>query len=73
MVPRAIAHRPRMLYLPRQEQWEENVDSVRLLIDAQQDNIDIDLPFQAVMRSGMIYGLGSASRSGGRSTRAAPA
>jgi hypothetical protein len=58
MVPRAIAHRPRMLYLPRHPRWEENVANVRLLIDAQQDQIDIDLPFQAVMRSGMIYGLG---------------
>jgi hypothetical protein len=57
-VPRAIAHRPRMLYLPRQERWAENVEAVRLLIDSQQDQIDIDLPFQAVMRSGRIYGLG---------------
>jgi hypothetical protein len=58
MVPAAVAHRPRMLYLPRHEQWEHNVQNVRLLIDAQQENIDIDLPFQAVMRSGRIYGLG---------------
>jgi len=58
MVPRAIAQRPRMLYLPREERWAENVASVKLLIDAQQDQIDIDLPFQAVMRSGRIYGLG---------------
>jgi hypothetical protein len=58
MVPRAIAHRPRLLYLPRREIWEENVHNVRLLMDAQQDQIDIDLPFQAVMRSGRIYGLG---------------
>lgn len=58
MVPRAIANRPRMLYLPRDERWELNVQNVRLLIDSQQEQIDIDLPFQAVMRSGMIYGLG---------------
>ena len=58
MVPRSIAHRPNLLYLPRQEQWEDNVANVRMLIDAQQENIDIDLPFQAVMRSGRIYGLG---------------
>jgi hypothetical protein len=59
MVPRAIAQRPRMLYLPRHEQWEENVDSVRLLIDAQQEQIDVELTFQDVMRAGMIYGLGA--------------
>jgi len=58
MVPRAIAHRPKLLYLPRREIWEENVHNVRLMIDAQQDQIDIDLPFQAVMRSGRIYGIG---------------
>lgn len=57
-VPRAIAHRPRMLVLPRHQRWEENVAPMRMLIDAQQDQINIDLPFQAVMRSGMIYGLG---------------
>ena len=56
-VPRAIAHRPRMLYLPREERWRD-VEAIRLLIDSQQDQIDIDLPFQDVMRSGRIYGLG---------------
>lgn len=58
MVPRAIAHRPKLIYLPRREIWEENVHNIRLLIDAQQDQVDIDLPFQSVMRSGRIYGLG---------------
>ena len=58
MVPKSIAHRPKLLYMPREERWEQNVEAVRLLIDAQQENIDIDLPFQAVMRSGRIYGLG---------------
>jgi hypothetical protein len=57
-VPRAIAQRPRMLVLPRHERWQDNVANMRMLIDAQQDQINIDLPFQAVMRSGMIYGLG---------------
>lgn len=58
MVPRAIAHAPRLLYMPREERWEEHVAAIRLLIDSQQQQIDIDLPFQAVMRSGRIYGLG---------------
>ena len=35
MVPRAIAHRPRLIYLPRKEIWEENVHNIRLLVDAQ--------------------------------------
>lgn len=57
-VPAAIAQRPHMLYLPRREKWAENVATVKELIDAQQEQIDIDLPYQAVMRSGRIYGLG---------------
>jgi hypothetical protein len=58
VVPAAISQRPRMLYFPRRQAYAENVANVRVLIDAQQDQIDIDLPFQAVMRSGRIYGLG---------------
>lgn len=58
MVPRAIAQRPRMLILPRDERWEQNVQNVRLMIDAQQEQIDIELRYQDVMRAGMIYGLG---------------
>jgi hypothetical protein len=58
MVPRAIAHRPRMLYLPTDPRWEDGVEAVQMLIDRQQENIDIDLAFQTVMRSGRIYGLG---------------
>jgi hypothetical protein len=58
MVPAAISQRPRMLFLPRKERWADNVDNVRVLHDAQQDQIDIDLAYQAVMRSGRIYGLG---------------
>ncbi len=58
VVPRAIAHAPKLLYLPRDEVWRENVKPVQMLVDAQQEQIDIDLPFQAVMRAGQIYGLG---------------
>jgi len=58
IVPRAIAQMPKILVLPRDEQWIKNVEAVRLLLDAQQQQIDIDLPFQAVMRAGRMYGLG---------------
>lgn len=57
-VPRAVAQRPRMLFLPRHPRWEDNVESVRLLIDSQQENIDIDLAYQDVLRYGFTYGLG---------------
>lgn len=58
VVPKAIANSPRMIVSPRDEQWRKNVETVKLLIDRQQDQIDIDLAFQAVMRAGRIYGLG---------------
>lgn len=58
MTPAAISQRPRILILPRSDRYVENVANMRLLIDKQQDQIDIDLPFQAVHRSGRIYGLG---------------
>jgi hypothetical protein len=58
IVPRAIAQMPKLLVLPRDEQWIKNVEAIRLLLDAQQANINIDLAFQSVMRSGRIYGLG---------------
>ena len=58
VVPKAIAQAPKLLIQPRDEQWRKNVEAIRLLIDRQQEQINIDLPFQAVMRSGEIYGLG---------------
>lgn len=59
MVPRAIANMPRILVSARGEQWVPNVPNVKMLLDAQQDQIDIDLTLQAVMRSGHINGLGA--------------
>lgn len=58
IVPRAIANMPKILILPRDEQFRKNAETMRLLIDAQQNQISIDLPLQAVMRSGRINGLG---------------
>lgn len=58
IVPKAIAQAPKLLVEPRDEQWRENVESVRLLMDRQQEQINIDLYLQAVMRAGRIYGLG---------------
>lgn len=58
IVPRAIANMPKLQVIPREEQWQENAETVRILIDAQQERISIDLPFQAVMRNGGIYGIG---------------
>lgn len=58
MVPQAIAQRPRMLVIPRREEWKENAENLRELIDRQQDAVDCELTWQEIMRSGFIYGLG---------------
>jgi len=58
MVPAAIAHAPKMLYLPRLEQYAQNVRNVQLLMDSQMQQVDIELPFQDVFKSGLMYGLG---------------
>lgn len=58
IVPRAIANSPHLTYLPRDERWQDNVVAVQTLVDWQQEEISIELPFQAVMRSGLKYGLG---------------
>lgn len=58
MTARAIAHRPKMQYLARQEKWAQNVENVQMLIDAQQQQVELDLEYQDVMKDGYIYGIG---------------
>lgn len=58
VVPRAIANPPKLLYYPRREEFAENARAVQMLVDSQQEQISIDLPFQDTMRAGMMYGLG---------------
>jgi hypothetical protein len=58
IVPKVIANIPKILVNPRGEQWQESIEAVRLLLNRQQEQINIDLPFQAVMRSACMYGLG---------------
>lgn len=59
MAPYLVAHRPRMLVLPRDPMAEPNVLAMRALIDAQQSRIDYDLKLQDVLKDGLIYGLGA--------------
>jgi hypothetical protein len=58
MVPAAIAHAPKMLYLPRLERFAPNVRNVQLLMDSQMQQADIELPFQDVFKAALMYGLG---------------
>jgi hypothetical protein len=57
-VPKAIAQRPKMLYLPRHERWVDNVQPLQMLMDSQQEQVDVELTFQDQMRAGYIYGIG---------------
>lgn len=59
MIARALANRPHLAVLPRQERYEQNVIPVRLMIDRQQEQIDIELELQDMFRSGAMYGLGA--------------
>lgn len=58
LAPMAVAQQPKMVYLPRNPEAEDNLLFVRLMIDAQQENIDFDLKLQDTLKCGFIYGLG---------------
>lgn len=64
LVPRMVAHRPRMLVLPRRKlltpgvDVDKNADNMRFLIDAQQEQIGYELKLQSTVKTGLIYGLG---------------
>lgn len=58
IVPKAIANSPKGIIIPLDEQWRHNVEGLKVLLLKQQEQINIDLALQAVMRAGRIYGLG---------------
>ncbi len=58
VLPRMLSNRPRMLWTPRSEASERNVDNVRIVMDAQQHAANYELKLQTTGRSGLIYGLG---------------
>lgn len=58
ILPRALSNRPRMLILPRDRNSVANVDKMRLLIDAQQEQIGYELKAAEAGKNGFIFGLG---------------
>lgn len=58
LAPMALAQQPKMVYLPRSPEAEDNLLFVRLMIDSQQQNIDFDLKLQDTLKNGFIYGIG---------------
>ncbi len=58
ILPRMVSSRPRMLVLPRDEESLGNVDNMRLIIDAQQEQARYEATLQDVAKDGLIYGIG---------------
>jgi hypothetical protein len=58
VLPALLSNRPRILVLPQDGQSERNVQNMKATIDAQQERIDLELKLQAVVKSGLMYGLG---------------
>ena len=58
VLPRLLSNRPRMLFTPRNQASERNVENVRVVMDAQQHKANYELKLQSTGRSGLLYGLG---------------
>lgn len=58
IVPRMLAHRPRMNPLPQDDVAVANVENMRRLISKQQEQIRYEVELQKVCKDGLIYGLG---------------
>jgi hypothetical protein len=58
IVPRMVAHRPRMIVVPRNEQALGSVRNMKIVIDAQQKQIDYETMLQSIAKDGLIYALG---------------
>lgn len=58
IVPRMLAHRPRMLILPGDPGSDRNVKNMKYMIDRQQERIDFEMIAQSICKTGLIYGLG---------------
>lgn len=57
-LPRMLSNNPRLLITPARPEWEQNVETIRLIIDRQQERSNYPLVLQDVGKSGLIYGLG---------------
>ena len=57
-VPRMMTNRPKMSILPRDKPSESNVENMKALIDAQQEQIRYEMAVQPVIKTALIYGTG---------------
>ncbi|HTE62320.1 MAG TPA: hypothetical protein VK631_18340, partial [Solirubrobacteraceae bacterium] len=58
IVPRMVAKGPRMIVVPRDEAALGNVRHMKIVVDAQQKQINYETVLQIIGKDGLIYGLG---------------
>lgn len=58
VVPRMLAHRPKMLVTPWDKDALGNVENMRMLLDRQQEQFSYELVVQDIAKDGLILGLG---------------
>lgn len=58
ILPRMLSNSPQILVRPRARESEQNVENIKFIIEAQQEQIDYELILQRVARNALIYGLG---------------
>lgn len=58
ILPRMLSNRPRMLWLPRDRESEQNTENMRWLLDAQQERMRYELALQTTAKTGLVLGLG---------------
>lgn len=58
ILPRMLSNSPKILVRPRGRSSEENVENIKFIIEAQQEQIDYELILQRIARNALIYGIG---------------
>jgi hypothetical protein len=58
IVPRMVSTRPRMIIVPRDEQALGNVRHMKIVVDAQQKQINYETILQTIAKDGLLYALG---------------
>jgi hypothetical protein len=58
IVPRMVSANPRMIVVPRNEQAYGRVKNMKIVVDAQQKQIDYPTMLQTIAKDGLIYSLG---------------
>jgi hypothetical protein len=58
IIPRMVAKGPRMIVVPRDEAAFGNVRNMKIVVDAQQKQINYEVVLQTIGKDGLIYSLG---------------